>query len=158
MATLEELEKRIQCLEDLEDIKRLKAKYARACDENDAELWKEVFTDDAMWDGGDKYGVHKISDMIAAVAAGQPPSEPVLHYFTNPEITIEGDKAYGRWLLWRASTTVSWVLGPTYEANSRAVWVVSYEDDKYVRINGKWRQSEMKLTLLFQIQTPYEEG
>ena len=108
MATIEELEKRITYLEDLEAIRQLKFKYARACDEHNAQLWKEIFTEDALWDGGEKYGgVHKVSDLIKRIAAGQGPYPPVLHYFTNPVITVEGNKAYGRFLMWRTSTTVS---------------------------------------------------
>ena len=36
-----------------EEIKQLKARYARACDDNyDADTIAELFTDDAVWDGG----------------------------------------------------------------------------------------------------------
>jgi hypothetical protein len=160
MATIEELEKRIQYLEDVEAIKSLKYKYAKACDEHNAELFREVFTEDVVWDGGPKYGRRTLAAMIERVASGRGQYDSGLHYFTNPEITINGNMASARWLLWRASTTVSWVLGkgPTNEANSRVVWLVGWENDKYVKIDGKWKQNEMVLTLVFQVQTPYEEG
>ena len=49
MASLEELEKRIQVLEDVEAIKRLKAFYAKACDDKyNPSLMKEVFTEDQI--------------------------------------------------------------------------------------------------------------
>ena len=50
---LEALERRIRRLEDLEDIKQLKARYAAYCDANyDAEALADLFTIDAVWDGG----------------------------------------------------------------------------------------------------------
>ncbi len=156
MATLEELVKRIQYLEDLEAIKALKFKYARAYDEHSAELLREVFTKDGIWNGGEKYGVHKVDDDYLKWFAANTSAGPRLHFMTNPEITIEGDKAYARWLLIRASTQVSWVLGPTYEANDRARWLVCIEDDKYVKIDGIWKQTEMKVTIKFEIQMPFE--
>ena len=156
MATLEELEKRIACLEDIEAIKKLKAKYARACDEHSAELWTEVFTEDAIWEGGEGYGTHKTRDLTYKMVAKPGPHPPSLHYFVNPEITIEGNKAYARWLMLRANTTVAWTLGPKYEANDRVQWVVGYEDDEYVKVDGVWKQNKLKLTLLFQVQTPFE--
>ena len=57
MATLEE---RIQRLEDIEAIKNLKARYAAVCDDkyNPEEAIK-LFTEDAVWDGGEDFGVHK---------------------------------------------------------------------------------------------------
>ena len=50
---LEALERRIRRLEDLEEIKQLKARYAAHCDANyDADALAELFTADAVWDGG----------------------------------------------------------------------------------------------------------
>ena len=50
---LEALERRIRRLEDLEEIKQLKARYAAYCDANyDADALAELFTADAVWDGG----------------------------------------------------------------------------------------------------------
>lgn len=148
MASLEELEKRVQVLEDLEAIKKLKAFYAKACDDKyNPELMMEVFTEDAVWDGGKEFGVYRgrkeICDFFRQVSGS---IVFAVHYFMVPDITIEGDKAYGQWYLWQACTL---------EGN-RAVWLAAYEDDKYEKIDGRWWQSEMKLTLLFE--TPYEKG
>ncbi len=40
-------------LEDIEEIKRLKAGYCSSCDDNyDADSIASLFTEDAIWDGG----------------------------------------------------------------------------------------------------------
>jgi len=147
--TLEELAKRVQVLEDLEAIKRLKARYAQICDDkyNPEEMVK-LFTEDAVWDGGEEFGVYRgreeVKDFFKKVSGDL---IFAIHYFMAPDITIEGNKAHGRWYLWQAATL---------KEGDRAVWLAGFEDDKYEKVGGNWLQSEMKLTLLFM--TPYEEG
>ena len=47
------LESRIQRLEDIEAIKQLKARYCGLCDDGyPADDLAELFTEDAIWDGG----------------------------------------------------------------------------------------------------------
>jgi nuclear transport factor 2 (NTF2) superfamily protein len=146
--TLEKLAKRVEVLEDIEAIKKLKARYAQACDNKyNPEEMGMIFTEDAVWDGGEEFGVYRgrkeikeffkkvSSDLIFAV-----------HYFMAPSITIEGNKAHGRWYLWQAATL----------KGNRAVWLAGLEDDQYEKINNCWLQKEMRLKLLFL--TPYEEG
>ena len=51
--SLEDLERRIGILEDIEDIKRLKRRYCAYCDDNyDADALADLFVEDAVWDGG----------------------------------------------------------------------------------------------------------
>ena len=50
--TLKELEKKVQALEDLEEIKKLKVRYAKYIDDNfKVEKLGELFTEDAVWGG-----------------------------------------------------------------------------------------------------------
>ncbi len=146
MTAIEELAGRIQRLEDIEAIKQLKARYARACDDNyNAGELASLFTEDAVWDGRPLFGVYrgrqaiyehfKKASLIFAV-----------HYFTSPDITVAGDKAQARWCLWQAATT----------RDNTPVWLSAFEDDDYVRVDGHWLQSRMKLTVNFF--TPYDEG
>jgi hypothetical protein len=55
----EGLEQRLRRLEDIEEIKKLKARYCEACDRgwdgrasHDLEKIVALFTEDAVWDGG----------------------------------------------------------------------------------------------------------
>ena len=51
--TLEELEKRVQVLEDVYAIQNLKAKYCQLADDNyNPEETIKLFTEDGLWDGG----------------------------------------------------------------------------------------------------------
>ena len=61
--TMQALEKRIQSLEDLEAIRKSKARYGQLCDERymakeredleaKAKELSELFTEDGVWDGG----------------------------------------------------------------------------------------------------------
>jgi len=57
---LKALEKRVQVLEDIEAIKNLKARYAAVCDDKyNPPKGVKLFTQDAVWDGGKDFGVHK---------------------------------------------------------------------------------------------------
>lgn len=145
---IKELARRIQAIESLEEIKKLKARYAEACDyKYNLEKMMEIFTEDAVWDGGKQFGVHKGREEIRALFTRASKTFPfAIHYFVQPNIRIKGDKAYGRWYMFMAATS----------SDNRAVWLAGYEDDEYALIKGRWWQSRLKLTLLFQ--TPYEEG
>jgi len=51
--SLEDLERRVQILEDIDAIKKLKARYTGYCDNGyDPEGIASLFTEDAVWDGG----------------------------------------------------------------------------------------------------------
>ena len=145
---LADTKKRLQVLEDIEAIKKLKAYYNQACDNGyDVKMMKEIFTEDAVWDGGKELGLHKgkkaVLEFMEQVGKG---FIFAVHYFVVPDITVDGDKAWGHWYMWMAATL----------AGNKAVWLAGYEDDKYIKTDGRWWQNYMKLTLLFQ--TPYEEG
>lgn len=145
-----ELEKRISRIEDREAIKNLKARYAAVCDDryNPKEAVK-LFTDDAVWDGGKDFGVHKGKSSIKAFFESVSKNVVfAVHYFVQPVITMskKGDTATGKWYLWQACTLKGGI----------AVWISGLEYDKYRKVNGEWLMSEMKLKLFFM--TPYEQG
>ena len=51
--SLEDIERRLKVLEDVEEIKRLKARYCAYCDDSyDADAIASLFIEDAVWDGG----------------------------------------------------------------------------------------------------------
>ena len=65
------LEERVQRLEDIEDIRRLKIRYAQFCDaQYDPDGIASCFTDDAVWDGGSAFGVHQGKQAIRTFFAG----------------------------------------------------------------------------------------
>jgi hypothetical protein len=147
---LKELERRISRIENLEAIKSLKAKYAAVCDDryNPKEAIK-LFTEDAVWDGGKDFGVHRGKAAIKTFFESVSKNITfAVHYFVQPKITVSttGDTATGKWYLWQACT----LKGGT------AVWISGLEYDKYRKVDGEWLMSGMKLKLFFM--TPYEQG
>ena len=159
MNKLEELEKRIQGLEDLEAIKKLKARYAQLADEKYsdgmpkgekdlegiANEMTQLFTEDAVWDGGRFGGILKGRKEIYKRFKGAN-FNFAIHYFVMPHITINGDRAKGRWYMWEAATLT----------DGTPVWIAGFEDDEYTKINGQWLMSYLKFTLVFL--TPYHQG
>ena len=90
--TLEELEKRVQALEDLEEIKKLKVRYAKYIDDNfNVEKLAELFTEDAVW-GGEAWGMIQGREAIVKYFAGMPKHMVFsCHRIVAPDITVEGN-------------------------------------------------------------------
>jgi ketosteroid isomerase-like protein len=145
---LEALERRIQRLEDLEAIKQLKARYAAYCDAHyDADALAELFTADAVWDGG-ILGYNEGRETIRQFFRGS--SQRIsfaLHYIVSPIIEIDGDTAHGIWYLLQTCT---------YLNGNQAVWGAATYHDRYVRDRGVWKFQHVRITSHFW--TPFEEG
>ena len=141
-----ELEKTVQRLADIEDIKQLKAHYASACDDdyNPGKL-APLFAQDAIWDGsilGYAEGREGIREFFGAASTLVPFA---VHQVSNPLIEIDGDTATGQWFLWQPM-----VFG------EQALWLSAVYEDKYVRVDGQWLFQHLKLNI--RMLTPFEEG
>jgi ketosteroid isomerase-like protein len=147
---LEQLEARLQRLEDIEAIKQLKADYCALCDEGyDEDRLADLFTEDAVWDGGD-FGVAAGREKIRKFFHNTPRVMPfAVHMVMNPRIEIDGDSATGRWYLFQAAT-----FAPGDERTP--LWGAARYDEEYVRENGRWKFSSLRLTSRFW--TPFDEG
>jgi ketosteroid isomerase-like protein len=145
MATLDE---RYRALDDIEEIKALKARYARACDNNyDADAIAALFVEDAIWDGGSlgrAEGREKIRAFFRRASAFFPFA---IHHVINPTIEIDGDHATGEWHLLQPATMAK---------EDKAVWLAATYHDEYVRVGGRWMFKHLRVTANFL--TPYDEG
>jgi ketosteroid isomerase-like protein len=145
---LEDLARRIQVLEDVEAIKRLKFRYADACDRGyDADTLASLFAEDAIWDGGSfgRYvGREAIRQFFQDVSADIPFA---VHYMMNPIIDVAGDEARGAWYLFQTCT---------FAEGNRAIWGSARYDEQYRRIDGEWKFH--RLELISSFWTPFEEG
>lgn len=156
---IEALEERLRVLEAIEEIRGLKSRYAALVDDRYArgaprapeELMErarriaELFTEDAVWDGGPALGVCRgRAELVERMA------RPTLlfswHYFVKPRIEVEGERARGSWDL----------LAPCTTADGRPHWMAGVEDDEYRRVEGRWLHSAMKLRVVFL--APHETG
>lgn len=127
------------------------ARYARGAVVEPARLAElagaiaALFAEDAEWDGGRALGVARGRAEIAARMR-----EPTLlfskHYFLQPQIEVEGDRARGRFDL----------LAPCTTTDGRPHWMAGVEDDEYRRVDGVWLHQRMKLFVVFL--APHETG
>jgi hypothetical protein len=158
-ARLAALEARVAAAEAVQAIAALKARYAELVDARYArgavvdaarlgELAAriaELFAEDAEWDGGRALGVAKGRAAIAARMR-----EPTLlfskHYFLQPQIEVDGERARGRFDL----------LAPCTTKDGRPHWMAGVEEDEYRRVGGAWLHQRMRLTVVFY--APHETG
>ena len=152
------LAQRLRTLEDAEAIRRLKARYAELVDSRYAKgapkpddqiapiatAIAALFTTDAVWDAG-ALGVCTGRDAIRERMA-TPTLHFSRHYFVNPDIAVDGDRARGRWEL----------LAPCTSRDDQPMWMAGVEDDLSERVDGIWLHARMQLAVHFF--APHERG
>ncbi len=153
--TMEELEARIQVLEDIEAIRKLKATYCYLCDaglgddRNRDELISH-FSDDARVDFGLGppsvfEGKEGLKTFFGEVVPGA--ISFCMHMVHNPIITVKGNAATGRWY-YEAPTTDT--------ASNKAQWMAGTYEEEYVRENGEWKFASIKTK--WKYISPYDDG
>lgn len=143
------VEERLSLLEDIEGIRKLKARYALYCDSGyAADKLAELFVENGVWDGGKRFGKYAGREAIRKFFQGVPQMISfAVHDVINPIIEVKGNKATGIWNLF--------MMGTFVEGN-RAIWGSARYDEEYVKVKGKWKFKRIKLTSNFW--TPFEEG
>ena len=146
--TLEELAARVQVLEDIEAIKKLKARYCAAADQRDEDAFVGCFTADATWDGGD-FGRYQGQEAIREFFRSIPNAlSYAVHYVMNPQIEVDGERATGRWYLLEPCTML--------EGGEQAVWGAAFYEEEYVKTEDGWKMSNLILAPTFW--SPFDQG
>jgi hypothetical protein len=136
--SLEEMEKRIQAIEDAEEIKRLHQNYINLMDNLEYEKVLGLFTEDATIEvrqSGVKRSRKEIADFyINVLAKSRGATRYDGHMAVEPDIEVDGDTARGTWLIYMlfSKPTIQWVQGRN--------------ECEYRRQNGKWKISKLKFT------------
>ena len=136
--SIEDLEKRIQVLEDLEEIKKLHQKYVTLMDNLKYEEVLNLFTDDAtseVRNSGVKKGRKEMEYIyLEMLGKKRGPVRYDGHLAIQPDITVDGDTAKGTWLIYMlfSNPTVRWVQGKN--------------ECEYRKENGVWKISKLKFT------------
>jgi 3-phenylpropionate/cinnamic acid dioxygenase small subunit len=87
----------LQALHDKLEIHELLARYARGVDDNDWDLYRSVFTDDAHIDYSSVgFAAGSRDEVAAALEQGFSALSWSQHYITNIEIDLDGDEAHVR--------------------------------------------------------------
>lgn len=142
------LEERVQRLEDIEEIRRLKVRYAQAVDAGfDVDTLMSLFTDDAVLDGG-SFGVSTGSHAIREFyERNREELTFTRHFLCGSVIDIDpsGTEASGQWYLWEVGTF-----------KGEAILTAITYDDTYRKVNDSWKFAHKKLNIAFF--TPYDKG
>jgi hypothetical protein len=134
--TLEELEKRVKVLEDIEAIKQLHINYVYLLCNLQWEDMLECFADDAtmeLLDQGVSKGKKEISGVFHNVLAKMIKRNDG-HFVGQPVISVDGDRAKGHWILY------------LFFAEPEVKWLQGRQDCEYIRVNGEWKFSSVKFT------------
>ncbi len=150
--SLEELHRRLRRLEDLEAIRKLKARYLNACDMQDPERAKECFADGEVLIDMGHIGVFRHRDEFAALyrAAGCHPHVLDMHHGGNPEIEfIDDDHARGLWALdYRNINT----------RDKTVTFLSVIYHDEYARIGGEWKITKSRSEFRTALHCSYADG
>jgi len=136
---MNELEKRITRLEDIEAIKQLKIRYSHICDDmHNPDTICSVFAEDGIWespDFGKAVGHAEIRELFRNFQKLFSFSQ---HNMTNPLIEVNGNRATGVW----------YISGPwDYTETGEKKWFALRYDDEYVKINGEWKYSHLRVAM-----------
>ena len=135
-----ELEKRIQALEDVEEIKKLHRQYVYWLNGHQWEEMVNCFTDDAVINIG-KHGLRKgkeeITKLFTVDVARVNAKWNGCHFVTQPIINVDGDKATGKWFL---CVCILDIDSPT---KSPLGWGHGRYDCEYVKVGGEWKFSSL---------------
>ena len=133
MSKLADVEARLNVLEDIEAIKRLKYKYFRCMDKK---LWNdlaECFTEDATTGYSDgRYRLQGVGAIMKFLKAGLGQDSCVaLHFGHHPEIEMTSDTtAKGEWLMYAYRIDIQ---------EKQAMHIGAFYHDDYVKVNGEWK-------------------
>ena len=153
--TLEELEARIRVLEDIEEIRKLKATYCYLCDAGLGEqrnldelishFIEEAAVDFGLGSASRFKGREGLKVFFGQVVPGT--LSFCMHMVHDPIIEVDGDRATGRW----------YYEAPTTDATSnRAQWMAGTYLEEYVREGGRWKFASIKTE--WKYISPYDEG
>jgi hypothetical protein len=144
----QDIEQRLQAIEDVEAIKNLKNRYCYWCDDNyDADNIASCFTEDGIWDGG-SFGSFNGRRAIHKFFADVAPKLLLfaMHMVMNPVIEVKGDTAVGRWYIFEPVT---------FADGKKAGWLAGYYHDDFVKVKGEWKYKHLRFRQY--LSTPFSE-
>ena len=150
----EEMLRRLEILEDIEAIKRLKRSYCYYADDGisgNSARWEDFITHwvNDCWADFGPFGVHHGKQEVAQFYKKTVPSilSYSAHMVTNPIIDVSNDTASGKWYVFVPCTT---------QSSNEAAWLLAKYDEEYVKDKGEWKWKS--ITARFDFISPFSEG
>lgn len=131
---------------DYAEIQNLIARYVRALDMRNADLYAGVFTEDAVFDvaGDVRHGRGEIRAIIEgleqsrAAAGADAPRRELYHVVVNSEIDLESET--------RAHHRAYWQTISVAPDGAIAIGAMGIYEDELVKQDGQWLIADRKLT------------
>jgi uncharacterized protein (TIGR02246 family) len=148
--TLEELEKRVKALEDIEAIKQLHIKYILALNEQKFDDMVKCFTEDAIMEGIENKrceGKEEIAKFFQRMGDRQRAIKMWKggQILVHPVLAVDGDKATGCWTWYRISVPHKFISDLGHEITMLAPAEARY-DMEYKRVDGEWKMHRLHFT------------
>ena len=146
------LEKRVQVLEDIEAIKKLKARYFHACDRKHVDVIRECFVEGpcvidygAVGTFTDREGLIDFFSEKACVD-----SVIDMHHGQNPQISVMNETvAVAAWDLYFFQINTE---------HNTLTQLAGFYEDKFKKTEGDWRIAETKFNVTSTLVSQLEDG
>jgi len=148
----DDLQRRLQRLEDLEAIRQLKSRYLNACDQQDVEKARACFAEGEVIIDMGHVGVFRSRDEFAALYKAAACHSHVLdmHHGGNPEIDLVDDThAKALWSLDYRNINTS---------DKTVTFVSLLYHDEYAKIRGEWRITKSRSEFRTALHCSYAPG
>jgi hypothetical protein len=148
---LEQLQKDVQELKDIEAIKRLRARYWQLVDAQEWDAWGEEILTDDFWFQSDA-GIHEGRDLVVETMRQSLTGGKTVHHGHSPQIVITGaDTATAVWPM------NDYVTIDTPSGNPYVIRGYGYYHDEYRRTPDGWRLARCRMERL-RVDTEGEYG
>jgi hypothetical protein len=135
------VENRLRVLEDIEEIRKLKARYCAGCDDDhNPDTLVALFAPDGSWEatGMGRHDGHEAIRKFFADLRASGRIRNSAHNVFNPLIEVDGNTATGHWRLIMLYTgNVPGGGSPGGEV--QYFRIIGWYREEYVRIFGRWR-------------------
>jgi ketosteroid isomerase-like protein len=135
---VETLEKKIQELQAIEEIKEMHREYLFNISNLEFEKALDCFADEIVADVAD-YGIRRgkitVAKFFKEVIYKNVMVSKDAHFTCQAVISVKGDKAQGHWMFYRLLANPSTSPG----------WVQGRYDCEYLKVNGEWKFSLLKM-------------
>ena len=137
------MDARLQTILDKFEIQELLTAYAHAIDERDIDALDDMFTPDAEIDYSATGGIKgSLSEIKPFLQTSLPMFKASQHYVTNPKITLNGDTATSKCLLFNPMVM-------DRDGASHTLFIGAWYHDELVRTDTGWRITKRSQSLAF---------